>query len=119
MKGADGTRIIQQIVGRTSTQTVKEAGNCPITTDDIKRADAIYGPNIKTIQGKSTRRIPDHHKNIPRIPLPYLMVKNHNNVELTMDFSLLTEALSYTQNQGRNISGYYKHAPAEEIRNYI
>ena len=46
--------------------------NCPITTDDIIRAEAIYAPQIRIIKGKSIIRIPEHHKTTPRTPLtPY------------------------------------------------
>ena len=48
--------------------------------------EAIYGPQIITIQGKDTRRNPDHHKNIPRIPLPPIMDKHHHYAELDIDF---------------------------------
>ena len=58
--------------------------------------------------------IPDHHKTIPRIPLPPIMAKHHQNVELDMDFYLSMVALSYKQNKGRYISGHSKHATAEE-----
>ena len=41
---------------------------------------------MSIIQFKAIRRIPDHHKTIPGIPLPPLMAKHHQNVELAMDF---------------------------------
>ena len=63
-KRADESRILKQLVGWPSTQTIKEAiqnnqiRNFPITTDDISRAEAIYGPQIPIIQGRSIRRRP-------------------------------------------------------------
>ena len=62
--------------------------NFSITTDDISRSEAIHAPQIYTIQGKAIGIIPDHHNTIPRIPLPPLMYKHHQNMELFMNFSL-------------------------------
>ena len=88
IKGADGARILQQLLGWPSTQKLKEAiqknqiRNCLITTDDISRAEAIYGPQIPIIQGKAIRRIPEHHKTIPRMRFPPITSKHHHNVPL-------------------------------------
>eukprot|EP00957_Ditylum_brightwellii_P173033 13173579-Ditylum_brightwellii.AAC.1 len=32
--------------------------NCPITTQDIKNANAIFGKDVGTLKGKTTRRKP-------------------------------------------------------------
>ena len=91
IKVADEARILQQLVGWLYTKTLKEAiqknqlRNCLITTNDIRRVEAIYVPQILIIQGKTIIRSIDHHKTIHWIPLPPLMVKHHQNVELAMD----------------------------------
>ena len=93
IKGADEGKILQQLVGWPSKKTLKEAiqknqiRNFLTTTNDISRSEAIYGPQIPIIKGKAIRRSTEHHKIIPRIPLPPLMSKHHQNVELDMDFS--------------------------------
>ena len=90
-KGSEKAIILQQLVGWPSTQTLKEAIqknqiiNCPITTDGIIRAEAIYGPQIPIIKGKAIRRSSDHYNTTPRIPLPPPMAKHHQNAELAMN----------------------------------
>ena len=88
----DEARILQQLVVWPSTQTLKEATQknqirkCSITTDEIRIAEYIYGPQIPIIQGKSIRSGTEHQKTIPRIPLTHLMDKHYQNVDLAMDF---------------------------------
>ena len=36
--------------------------NCPITPSDVDRAEEIYGPDISTLKGKSTRTNHEHAK---------------------------------------------------------
>ena len=92
IKGAGEARRLQKLVGWSSTRNFKESiqnyqiRNCTVTTDDISKSEAIYAPQIPIIKGKATRRIPEHHKTIPRIPFPPLMAKHHQNVELSIHF---------------------------------
>ena len=98
IKVADKAIILKQLVGWPSTQTLKESiqnnqiRNCPITSDDISRAEAIYGHQIPIIQFKAIRRIPEHHKTNPRILLPPIMAKHHQNMELAMNFFFVNES---------------------------
>ena len=46
----------------------------------ISRVEAIYGPQIPTIQGKAIRWKPENHTTTPRISLPPLLDKHHHNV---------------------------------------
>ena len=98
IKGAYEARILQQLMGWPSTQTLKQSfrnnqiRNYPITTDNISRPESIYSPQIKPIQGKEIRRIIEHHKTIPKIPLPPLMFKHHQNMDLSMNFLFFNES---------------------------
>ena len=69
----------------------------PITTDDIRREEGIYGPQISTIKCKAIMWIPDYHKITQIIPLPPLMSKHHHNVELSIDY--LCKGETFTMNQ--------------------
>ena len=66
--GAGAARILLQLVGWPSTQSLKGAvekkqiRNCPITIVNISLSQAIYGTKIPTIHGKIIRRRPEHKK---------------------------------------------------------
>ncbi len=56
----------------------------PVTTKDVDLAEQVFGPDIGTIKGKTTRRKPipvsDHH-----IKIPEEMVSLHQHVTLAID----------------------------------
>ena len=58
--------------------------NCPVTVEDVNIAEKIYGPDVGSLKGKTTRQKP---KPVTRdiISIPKALVKNHSNIELCMD----------------------------------
>ena len=52
---AMGTPSIPDLLAMMRMNLVK---NCPITTDDVRLAEKIFGPDIGTIKGKMVRRKP-------------------------------------------------------------
>jgi hypothetical protein len=58
--------------------------NCPVTVKDVNIADKIFGPDMSSLKGKSTRRKP---KPVRRdlIEIPKEIITKHHNVELCMD----------------------------------
>ena len=60
--------------------------NCVPTTDDINRGLAIYGPLKAIVQGKMTRRRPQHVEGHPCIDIPSPILKFHPNEEISTDF---------------------------------
>ena len=61
---ADVARKLYEMIGFPSIQDFKTIvqmngiKNCPITIDDIKRCEAIYGPSVYALKGKSVRTRP-------------------------------------------------------------
>ena len=91
IEGADTARRIQASIGFPSTPVFKQIiqnnliRNCGITSDDISRAERIYGPLPPLLQGKSTRSKPKPI-NIHHIPLPLQIQERHNEISLHIDF---------------------------------
>ena len=90
IKGAEEARRIQQLIGWPSTTTFKRIvalnmlRNCPITVDDIVRAEAIYGTPTPLCKGKMTRLATTKIK-LQKIPLPLPISKHHQQVNIYID----------------------------------
>ena len=60
--------------------------NCDINTDDIKRADVIWGPAESVLQGKMKSKKPNTHNNIPKLTLPLSVSQQHKKSPCTLTF---------------------------------
>lgn len=90
---ADTARQLYRMLGRPSEaeyQRILANGgirNCPVTPLDAQRALLIYGPDIATLKGKTTRtgaapRMPM----FDALPLPPHLLEHYGNVVLCIDF---------------------------------
>ena len=65
-------RALQRRIGRPMTKefihyvTANFIPNCPITVQDIKNADFVWGPDLGSLKGKITRQ-----------PSPHIRVENY------------------------------------------
>ena len=72
IEGATAARVLYRKLGRPSQSIFEHLlasnfiRNCPITADDARRATYIYGPDLASLKGKTTRRSPTH---VPHIDL--------------------------------------------------
>ena len=83
-------RKLQHILGRPSTRDYKRIvslnllPHCPITTDDIVMADDIFGTDLGSLKGKTTRRQP--HKIRPiNVSLPADIYQHYRSVTICID----------------------------------
>ena len=73
-------RELQMIVGRPSTAAFLDLlkrnviANCPVTPADVEAAEHIFGPDIGSLKGKTTRRNPPIVES-PVTPVPTNILK--------------------------------------------
>ena len=90
LQRAKKARQLYHAVGTPTTRNFKFIlrqnliRNCPVTVEDVNIAEKIYGPDVGSLKGKTTRQKP---KPVTRdiISIPKALVKNHSNIELCMD----------------------------------
>jgi hypothetical protein len=93
IKAADTARMLYRNLGRPDEAEFQHIlrqnliRNCPVTPADAQRALVIYGADIATIKGKTTRseaseRVPTFEA----VPLPPPILEHHMNVTLCVDF---------------------------------
>ena len=72
IKGADTSRKIQEYLYYPGQTTYKDyvssnlLNNCPITADDVSRAEVIYGPPVPYLKGHMIRHKPPIHNKIEK-----------------------------------------------------
>jgi hypothetical protein len=90
---ADKARDLYRKLGRPSQQQFEDIlkqnliRNCPVTVDDAKRALLIYGPDLATLKGKTTRGQPTPHvPSFVAVSIPAPILEHHSNVTICADF---------------------------------
>ncbi len=58
--------------------------DCPITTDNIKHADTLFGPDLATIRGMTVRRKPTRVVTV-YVDIPCAIVDINKQVTLAVD----------------------------------
>ena len=64
--------------------SIKHLHNCPVTKEDIKAADDIFGPNLGSLKGK-TVYCPNPHVSTANEGVPTDIMKVHRLVTLAVD----------------------------------
>ena len=60
--------------------------NCDINSDNIKRADTIWGPAESMLQGKMKRKKPNTHNKITKLALHISVSQEHKQITMYIDF---------------------------------
>jgi hypothetical protein len=110
-------RKIQATIGRPSTKEftriVKEGllPHCPITAEDIAAAEDIFGTDVGTLKGKTTRQAPERAR-ITRVPVPAEILDKYRTVTLCGDIMFVNKIPFFV-----SISRNLKFGTAEMIAN--
>ena len=73
--------------------------NCDINSDNIKRADTIWGPAESVLQGKMKRKKPNTHNKILKLALPLSVSQQHKQITMYIIFFMSIESLFSYQKQ--------------------
>ena len=100
-------RIYQSILCWTSTTNyIKMLENsmitsCDINTDNIKRADTIWGPAESVLQGKMKRKRPNTHNKIPKLAIPLSVSQQHKQITMYIDIFYVNQIPFFLSKTGK------------------
>jgi len=88
-------RKLQNIIMRPSSRKYKDViidylRDTPVTKADIAAADAIFGPNVGSLKGKTVRR-PNEHIAAGIDPVPADVMKMHAQLTLAIDIMFINK----------------------------
>ena len=100
-------RRLQDTIGRPSTRDyikIVEGGmlmNCPVTREHVTNAEDIFGPNLGSLKGKTTRQKGSHVRSLVS-DVPYNIIREHKNVTLCFDIMFVNK-IAFVITVSRNI----------------
>ena len=93
---AKTARELYHIVGTPTVENFKNLlkmnaiRNCPVTSEDVTIAEKIFGPDMSSLKGKSTRRKPNPVKE-DVIEIPKELITQHRDIDLCIDIMYVNE----------------------------
>ena len=96
IKRAKQARDLLATLGSPSIQDLKTAlatnaiANVPVTTQDVDLAERVFGPDLGTVKGKTTRRRPMPIVN-DQIAIPPELYERRSELELCIDIMFVNE----------------------------
>ena len=94
-KQAVEARKLQNIIMRPSTKDMNDVvlrhfRDCPVTRRDIEAAEHIFGPNLGSLKGKTTRQTPSH---VPDYidPVPQDILIAHRTITICVDIMFVNQ----------------------------
>jgi hypothetical protein len=120
IEGADRARELYKAIGRPSQKHFEHIlrhnliRNCPVTVDNARRALTIYGIDVATLKGRSTKTPAQHVPTFTSIPVPAPILDNHKDVTLCIDFFLYRGSHFSTQSPGRSSFARWPTSPTNK-----
>jgi hypothetical protein len=93
---AKEARKLYHIVGTLTMNNFKSLlqmsviQNCPVTVEDVNISEKIFGPDMSSLKGKSTRRKPKPVRS-DLIEIPKEIITKHHDIDLCMDAMYVNE----------------------------
>jgi hypothetical protein len=118
LEGADTARSLFKHLGMPSYSRFIHAiennfiPNCPVTIADIRRALHIYGPELATLKGRTTRSKPLAVPPSIFTPIPKSILDHHQYIALAVDF-FYVNGVAFLH----SISHGYKFRTVQSTRN--
>ena len=91
IQGADKARTLYRKIGRPAESDYNGylddnlIRNCPLTSDDAKRAMNIYGDEFATLQGKTVKHQNKSIPNFQTVKIPAPIIEQYKDVRLFID----------------------------------
>ena len=88
-------RALQRKIGRPMTKdfiryvALNLIPNCPVTVQDIKNAEFVWGPELGCLKGKTTRQ-PSPKIRLENMPIPAPILQQYRDVTLSVDIMKVT-----------------------------
>ncbi len=76
-----GNPTKQEFVGMVREKLIT---NCPVTVQDVHKANQIFGPDLADLRGKTTRTKPEHVR-VDYVKITGDFIKMHKYVTLVAD----------------------------------
>jgi hypothetical protein len=121
---AKRARDLQVKIGQPSTKdfvkivTSNQLPNCPVTKADIAAAEHIFGPDVGSLKGKTTRSNPPKVRDII-VPLPAKVMSRYRNITLCADV-MFVNSIPMLVTVSRHLRfGTVEELPSRSVTNLV